>query len=139
MIIPYLVKRCHSTMIALLSTPRPATFKAALVARAKALGHETTPESDVHVVADGRRIEAASLTATRLAFMLRKFHAQCGRRLFLPFQQVVEVIVNRIHLGERERGRPTLAPTEQRYDSFEPLTCTGCSERALQRIEDPRN
>jgi hypothetical protein len=75
--------RGHETCVPLvLEGPPLQRAKAALVARAKALGHETTPESDVHVLADGRRIEAASLTATRLAFMLRKFHAQCGCRLF---------------------------------------------------------
>jgi hypothetical protein len=44
--------------------------RAALLERAKQLGYAITQDADLHVMADGRRIEAMRLSATRLAFVL---------------------------------------------------------------------
>jgi len=44
--------------------------RAALLERAKALGHVMTEEADVHLLADGNRIDALRLSPTRLAFTL---------------------------------------------------------------------
>jgi hypothetical protein len=44
--------------------------KTALLARAKVLGHVLTADPDVHVVADGQRIEPVRLGEQRLTFML---------------------------------------------------------------------
>jgi hypothetical protein len=44
--------------------------KAVLLARAKALGHVMTEDPDVHVIADGVRIEPVRLGKQRLTFML---------------------------------------------------------------------
>jgi len=44
--------------------------KAALLARAQALGYAFTDDADVHVMADGKRIDPLSLGETRLAFLL---------------------------------------------------------------------
>lgn len=44
--------------------------KATLLARAEALGHVLTEDPDVHVIADGQRIEPVRLGKQRLTFML---------------------------------------------------------------------
>jgi len=46
------------------------TAKADLLARAKALGYVMTEDPDVHVIADGKRIEPVRLGDQRLTFML---------------------------------------------------------------------
>jgi hypothetical protein len=50
--------------------PAVQRAKQALLARAELLGYRRTQESDVHILADGQRIDAMPLTATRLAFVL---------------------------------------------------------------------
>lgn len=50
--------------------PAVQTAKAALLARAEALGYVMTEDPDVHVMADGKRIEPVRLGKTRLTFML---------------------------------------------------------------------
>ncbi len=44
--------------------------KSSLVERAQALGFTLTDDADAHLIADGERIEALSLGATRLAFVI---------------------------------------------------------------------
>jgi hypothetical protein len=44
--------------------------KTALLARAEALGHAVTSESNLHVVADGRRLEPMKFGGTQFAFVL---------------------------------------------------------------------
>jgi hypothetical protein len=44
--------------------------KAALLARSQELGYALTDDADVHVMADGKRIDAVSLGENRLAFLL---------------------------------------------------------------------
>jgi hypothetical protein len=44
--------------------------KAALLARAEALGYGMTADADVHIMADGKRIDPVRLSEKRLAFML---------------------------------------------------------------------
>jgi Hint domain len=50
--------------------PAVQSAKAALLARAEALGYVMTEDPDVHVMADGKRIEPVRLGETRLTFML---------------------------------------------------------------------
>jgi hypothetical protein len=50
--------------------PALQSAKAALLARAQALGHAMTEDAEVHVLADGERIEPLRLSLTRLAFTL---------------------------------------------------------------------
>jgi Hint domain len=50
--------------------PAMERTRRSLLAHAKALGHCVTSESDVHVIADGRRIEAARVDAERAIFAL---------------------------------------------------------------------
>jgi hypothetical protein len=44
--------------------------KANLLTRAAALGYETTHDDDLHVIADGKRIDLVELGASRVAFLL---------------------------------------------------------------------
>jgi hypothetical protein len=53
-----------------LEGPAVQRAKSALLARAHVLGYAMTKDADVHVVADGKRIDAVALSRTRLAFML---------------------------------------------------------------------
>ena len=59
---------------------------AAIIARARELGYAITPDADVHVVADGKRLDAITLGDTRLAFTLpagvSKVELRC--RSFVP-------------------------------------------------------
>jgi len=48
--------------------PEVTRTKALLLARVKALGHVTTPEAGLHVIADRKRIEPVELGAMRYAF-----------------------------------------------------------------------
>jgi hypothetical protein len=54
----------------ILEGPQLADAKRKLLERAQSLGHLTTQESDVHLLADGRRIDPVPLPAKRLAFVL---------------------------------------------------------------------
>jgi len=59
--------------------------KRALLARAQALGHVTTEESDVHVVVDGKRIEPLRVNPTRMEFLLPAgSHIELRTRSFVP-------------------------------------------------------
>jgi hypothetical protein len=66
--------------------PEVARTKTLLIERLKALGYVTTSEADLHVIADGKRIEPIELGAMRFAFMLPP--ACCDIRLmsrtFIP-------------------------------------------------------
>jgi hypothetical protein len=50
--------------------PEVARTKAVLLERLKALGHVTTSEADLHVIADGKRIDPIELGTRRFAFTL---------------------------------------------------------------------
>jgi Hint domain/Passenger-associated-transport-repeat len=50
--------------------PEVARTKAMLLERLRALGHETTCEADLHLIADGKRIEPIEFGALRFAFTL---------------------------------------------------------------------
>lgn len=64
-------KPCTDTCLPLvLEGPAVQRASAAIVTRAQELGYTITADADVHVVADGKRIDAVSLGPTRLAFML---------------------------------------------------------------------
>jgi hypothetical protein len=64
-------KHANDTCVPLhLDGPMVERARAALLERAKQLGYATTQDSDVHVMADGRRIEAMRLAVSRLAFVL---------------------------------------------------------------------
>jgi len=50
--------------------PEMQAAKANLLTRAAALGYETTHDDDLHVIADGKRIDLVELGASRVAFIL---------------------------------------------------------------------
>jgi hypothetical protein len=54
----------------ILEGPEIHNAKAALLARTQALGYAITDDADVHVMADGQRIEPVRFGAKRMAFML---------------------------------------------------------------------
>src|SRR5271166_5055698 len=54
----------------ILDGPEIERARAALLARAEVLGHVTTFDGDLHVVADGSRIEKVPLADRRFAFLL---------------------------------------------------------------------
>ncbi len=61
--------------------------KESLLARAKMLGHEITPDADAHVVADGQRIDPVQVSETRMAFVLPPAHSiELRCRSFIPAQ-----------------------------------------------------
>ena len=62
--------------------------KAALLARAKALGYALTEDSDVHIMADGKRMDPVRLGEKRLAFMLpaASSRIELRSRSFIPAQ-----------------------------------------------------
>jgi hypothetical protein len=62
--------------------------KAALLARAQALGYQRTEDPDLHILADGRRIDPVRLNERRVAFMLPAAHASIELRCrrFTPAQ-----------------------------------------------------
>ena len=68
--------------------PAVQRARAALLARAKALGYVMTEDPDVHIMADGKRIEPVRLSEKRLAFMLpgaaSSIELRC--RSFIPAQ-----------------------------------------------------
>jgi hypothetical protein len=53
-----------------LEGPAVQSAKEALLARAQALGYVLTEEADLHLIADGQRIDPVRLSQMRLAFML---------------------------------------------------------------------
>ena len=63
-----------------LDGPALHSAKAALLARAHALGYAMTEDADVHLIADGERIEPVRLGGRRLAFMLAEAHTQIELR-----------------------------------------------------------
>jgi hypothetical protein len=70
-----------------LDGPEIHQAKTQLLARVQALGYEMiTEDSDAHIIADGRRIEALRLGERRLAFMLPKALAtiELSCRSFVP-------------------------------------------------------
>jgi hypothetical protein len=67
----FLPKQWAETCVKLVfEGPEMAAAKDALLARAKLLGHASTQDDDVHIIADGKRFEPVGLGASRLAFML---------------------------------------------------------------------
>jgi hypothetical protein len=62
--------------------------RSALLARAEALGYALTEDPDLHVLADGQRIEPVRLSEKRVAFMLPAAHASIELRCrrFTPAQ-----------------------------------------------------
>jgi len=68
--------------------PAMQALKVLLLARADALGHRLTAADDLHVLADGARIEPVRLSATRSAFMLPANVADIAlrSRSFVPAQ-----------------------------------------------------
>jgi hypothetical protein len=62
--------------------------KAALLARAGVLGYERTEDPDLHLLADGQRIDPVRLSEKRVAFMLPAAHASIELRCrrFTPAQ-----------------------------------------------------
>ena len=91
-----------------LEGPEIERAKSALLARAQSLGYETTSDADVHILADGQRIDAASLSNHRLAFMLPPGAAniELRSRTFVPAQmepasddrRVMGICVSRLQL-----------------------------------------
>jgi hypothetical protein len=53
-----------------LAGPALAAAKSALLARAETLGHALTDADDMHIIADGKRIEPVRIGEERAAFML---------------------------------------------------------------------
>jgi len=82
--------------------------KAALLARAQALGYQRTEDPDLHILADGRRIDPVRLNERRVAFMLPAAHASIELRCrrFTPAQmnpsnddvRVLGICVQRLQL-----------------------------------------
>jgi hypothetical protein len=67
----FLPKHWTDTCLPLVETgPEVARAKANLLARAQAMGHRLTLDPDLHVVADGLRIEPIELGGNRFAFAL---------------------------------------------------------------------
>jgi hypothetical protein len=62
--------------------------RAALLARAEVLGYALTEDPDLHILADGRRIDPVRLNERRVAFMLPAAHASIELRCrrFTPAQ-----------------------------------------------------
>jgi hypothetical protein len=69
-----------------LEGPALHSAKAALLARAQALGYAMTEDAAVHLMADGERIEPLRLGLTRLAFVLPAARStiELGSRSFVP-------------------------------------------------------
>lgn len=69
-----------------LQGPALHSAKAALLARAHELGYGTTDDPDVHVMADGKRIDPVSLSDKRLAFALPAARSaiELRSRTFVP-------------------------------------------------------
>ena len=71
--------------------------KAALLARAAALGEAITADDDLHVMADGRRIDPVPLGNGRRAFLLPEASAITLRsRAFVPAEMIAESTDDRV-------------------------------------------
>jgi hypothetical protein len=71
-----------------------------LIARAQALGYAMTEDPDAHVMVDGRRVEAARLSPSRMAFLL----PAAGATIELRCRSFVPAHVNPASGDQRSLG-----------------------------------
>jgi Hint domain len=86
--------------------------KAKLLARVKALGHVVSSEADLHILADGRRIDPMALGKMRFAFVIPSGseHIQLVSRTFVPAHTVANsadcrelgICVKRLQIDEHD-------------------------------------
>ena len=82
-------RHCSETCVPLvMEGPVVQRTKAALLARAGALGYGLTEDADLHIMADGQRLDPVPLSEKRVAFMLPAAHStiELRCRRFTPAQ-----------------------------------------------------
>jgi hypothetical protein len=80
--------------------PEIRRARAALLARAKALGHDITAEADLHVIADGKRIEPDWPGNMRAAFIL----AAGSKSIALRSRSFIPAYISPASNDKRELG-----------------------------------
>jgi hypothetical protein len=109
--------------------PKFVQAKATLLMRAKEIGYERDAMDDLHIIADGRRIEPSHLGASRVAFLLP---AECSAitlrsRSFVPAHSIAEstdgrllgVCLNRLQLDGDELALPDDAVCTAGWQEYE--------------------
>jgi uncharacterized membrane protein len=110
--------------------PQVVRARVRLLKRLEELGLVTTTESDLHIIADGERIEPIKFGATRFAFLLpdRCEEIRLTSRTFIPAHNVAEsadprllgVCVGRLQIDGEEIALNDAAPIGEGWRDLEP-------------------